>query len=200
MLARAALVASAVLLCLVLGLVAAPATDPAVVPAHPLRLAELRLDPAGVRAAGVLAGFAGSDPAAPVPAGAAATGPKPPPAPPRLLPPPPPPPPEADAVLRRAVSAVSDEHGRLSLVLAGGGGRLAEGDVFMGWRLASVTRTAAVLSKGGSRREVSFFAPAPPTRLPGAAAPTPLSGSTVPAGPPTARPPTAAEYFRGFQG
>ena len=208
MAARVALALSAAFLCLVLGWLSAPATPAVVTPAHPLRLAALRLDPAADPAAAAAAALSGD---APRPAGPAA--------PPvvrlarveRLAPLPPPAPPQADAVLRRSVAAVTEDGGGLSLVLAGGGRRLRPGDAFMGWTLASVTRSGAVLSRRGARREVSFFAPPPST--PGGAEPFGLAAgggeaaqgrpaTLAPPRPaaPMPRAPTAAEYFRGFKG
>lgn len=215
MAARLALVLSAAFLCLMLGLVSAPATPAVVAPAHPLRLAALRLDPPAEEAASAATALAGAAPRPPSPAGAPATRPRP------LLtaalpPPPPPPPPGPDAVLRRSVAAVTEDGGRLSLVLAGGGRRLRAGESFMGWTVASVSRAGAVLSRGGARREVSFFAPSPasfagPLLGPAAgiaSAPSlPAGGSLPPVALPPPRspaprpaPPTAAEFFRGFKG
>ncbi len=203
MAARIALVLSAAFLCLMLGLVFAPATPAVVAPAHPLRVADLRLSPSAAGAAVSAALLAGS---APPPAPGAA-GPRVAAAPRReyiRLPPPPPPPvpPGADEVLRGSVAAVTDDGGRLSLVLAGGGRRLRDGDRFMGWTLASVNRSGAVLRKGDARRDVSFFAPgssgtgmsAPASGLAPAALPSRRSSA------PTSKAPTADEFFRGFKG
>ena len=199
MAARIALVLSAAFLCLVLGLLSAPAVPAAVSPSHPLRLADLRLDPPGVEAASAASALAGAEPRAAVVAGPRARQS-------RVLayapPPRPPPPPGVDTVLRNSVAAVTDTGGRLSLVLAGGGRRLSEGDGFMGWSVASVSRTGAVLRKGGARREVSFFAPGPSSAgsaaSDGPASLPPPTGRRTVAPAPTA--PTAAEFFRGFKG
>lgn len=201
MAARIALMLSAAFLCLVLGLVSAPAPPPVVLPSHPLHVAGLRLDPAGVETASAAAALAGAAPRPPA-APSAARAPA-----PRVLtyaPPPPPRPPEADTVLRSSVAAVTEDGGRLSLVLAGAGRRLREGDAFMGWKVASVSRAGAVLRKGDARREVSFFAPGSGTRGTTASAaaasflPPPAPGPRPAAPMPAA--PTAAEYFRGFKG
>ncbi len=204
MAARIALVLSAAFLCLMLGLVFAPATPVVVAPAHPLRVADLRLSPSAEGVAVSAALLAGSAPPAP-----GAAGPRVAAAPRReyiRLPPPPPPPvpPGADEVLRGSVAAVTDDGGRLSLVLAGGGRRLRDGDRFMGWTLASVNRSGAVLRKGDARREVSFFAPGPSSfsgARPGVSAgvlPAVASPRGAPA--PSPKAPTADEYFRGFRG
>lgn len=199
MTARLALAVSLALLAFVLGMAASPAAPPATAVRPGLRVADLRLEPAGPRAAQAMAADLGPAPAAaPAQAGRAAlaaprAAPTPPPAPPA--------PPPVEEQLRRATAAVALEGDRLGLVLAGGGRRLHQGDAFMGWRLASVSRSGAVLSRGGERRQVSLFG-APPAAAPvagvlapsSAAAAAPVPGGAAP------RPPTAEEFFRGFKG
>lgn len=193
MLARAALALSVLLLAFVLGLANAPSSTPAALPAHPLRIAQVRLDAPGDTAADAAAALVASHPPPPSPVSAVQVA--------RVVAPPPllpPPPPRPEAVLRASLAAVSDDHGALGLVLRGGDGRaLKAGDRFMGWTLASVTRSGAVLRKGAESRPVSFFGP-PPSSAPLAGAPRAdfLPAPVAPAG----RPPTAAEYFAGFKG
>ncbi len=197
MIAKLALAGSLALLAFVLGMAAAPGAPPAT-PVRPgLRVAELRLEPAGLRAAQALAA---ADPGpAPVVAAAAAPASGPPRAAPPAPPPPPPPPPPVEDQLRRATAAVALEGGRLGLVLAGGGRRLHEGDSFMGWRLASVSRSGAVLSRGRERRQVALFG-APPAAVGTAGVLAPATLPPPPPGAPAPRPPTAEEFFRGFRG
>ena len=194
--ARLALLLSVVFLAAMAGLASAPRDAALVTPLHPLRLASLRLDPPGVRAAEAAAVLAGGE-RPPAPPAGAVSPPPPRPAPVPTLVPAAPPPPEPASVLRASVAAVTSDDGRLGLVLAGGGRRLHEGDAFLGWRLASVTRTRAVLTKGAQRRDVSFF-DAPAARAVPGPGPTPVAAPPV--GPPGQRPVTAEEFFRGFKG
>ena len=200
MAARIALALSVGLLCLMLGWVSAPPPQAAVTLVRPLHVSGLSLDPAAPRAADAATALAGG---APRPTPSSATS-----APAqvhvaRLQPLPPPPPPQADSVLRSSVEAVTEAGGRLDLVLAGGR-RLSAGERFMGWTVASVSRTGAVLSREGVRREVSFFAPGAGSG--GAGVFAPGAGSTAATLParrgvaPSTRAPTAEEYFRGFKG
>ena len=193
-LARAALALSALFLVFMLGLATAPTPPQTVQPSHALRIAGLRLDPPGPAAASA-ASQSGSAPeparTTPGPAVAARA--------PVVAAPPPPAPPPPEVLLRQAVAAVTEEGGRLGLVMTGSSGRrLHEGDDFMGWRLASVTRSSAVLTRGRERRETAFFAASRSS-----AGPAPLPGAVSTPAPPSAAPgapPTAAEFFRGFKG
>ena len=189
MLARSALVLSSVFLAFMLGLVAPAPTSP-ILPARKAAVsAPSALRPAAAGEAVAAAGLADLDPAPPKRSSTRAP-------PLAAVPPPAPPaPPPVEAVLRRAVSAVTEDHGRLVLVLAGGGA-LREGDAFQGWRLASVSRTGTVLVKGASRRAVSFFqAPGLSGEGPTLARPPPPGAAER-----APSPPTAAEFFRGFKG
>lgn len=188
MLARGALAVAALMLAFGLGVRTAPHTAVVVEPVRGLRLADLRLEPAAIRAVASLGPSGSVEPVAQAPArapspSAAAT---PVPAPPA--------PPAADAVLRASVSAVTTEGGRPAAVLRDTPGRrLRAGDSFLGWRVASLSSSGAVLARGRERREVTFFGPA---MIP-AASPPP---SAAPAPAPASRSPSAEEYFRGFKG
>ena len=201
-LARTALALAALFLVFMLGMATAPRPAPTVQSARGLRIADLRLDPPALAAAAAVG--AGDAAATSPPAGARVTAVAR--AAPAPSPPPAPPPPEV--LLRQSVAAVAEEDGRLGLVLTGAPGRrLHAGESFMGWRLASVTRSGAVLIRGSERREASFFgasggAPggAPGATAGGSAMVPPGAAPTATRPTPTPATPTASEYFRGFKG
>lgn len=89
--------------------------------------------------------------------------PPPPPPPPAPAPPPPPPPPDIGLLFRRDVSAVLANSGAEPRVVLSGRRILSKGDIYLdGWRVASVDRSAIVLSKGRERRSIALFSPPAP--------------------------------------